>query len=241
MSWDSYSWMIGWNDFCDKVRLPPDGGVRNSTHPSSPRLSSLHRVSLTVMGEGITTTWSHLVLTLYHTNISSYHITMTNTSISIVFVTIVMKKNLICKVIFLIKAFCIEMSAFHSTPNQRDIIPLKIKRETKCYPSLPHRCSYMGPIKVWGWQRLVCFSALWTLWSNKQGLPDLQANSSQTCQSWYPGLFGLAPVQQGQQNSAFLKLKKLTALAATQIPLCPYLFPKCGGTHRHRHTHTEHW
>lgn len=39
--------------------------------------------------------------------------------------------------------------------------------------------------------------ALWTLWSSRQRLTDLQANSLQTCQSHDPGLFGLARVQQG--------------------------------------------
>lgn len=49
--------------------------------------------------------------------------------------------------------------------------------------------------------------ALWTPWSSRQRLTDLQADSSQTCQSPDPGLFGLARVQQGQRSSAYPKFK----------------------------------
>lgn len=70
--------------------------------------------------------------------------------------------------------------------------------------------------------------ALWTPQSSRQRLSDLQANSSQTCQSRDPGLFGLARVQQGRQSSAFLKFKKLTTLAARGECLStPYFVHKC--------------
>lgn len=82
--------------------------------------------------------------------------------------------------------------------------PVTVKHEANCYPSLPHNCSYMGPIKVWGWQKLVCFYEP-AVWSSRQKTADLQANSSQTCQSRDPGLFGLARVQLGRQ-SFLLKL-----------------------------------
>lgn len=91
-----------------------------------------------------------------------------------------------------------------------NMTPLTAKRETNCYPSLPHSCSYMGRIKVWEWQKSWSVSqpgagALWTLRSSRQRLTDLQANSLQTCQSHDPGLFGLARVQQGSGKIQSLK------------------------------------
>lgn len=128
--------------------------------------------------------------------------------------------NLICVVsnfpklpTLLIKVLHITMKVLLSSSNQRrsphifaDIIPLTVTHATNCHPSFPHICSYMGPIQVWGWQRLT----------------DLQTNSSQTYQSRHLALFGLARGQQGWPSSAFLKFKNS---ALCQLEVIAFLPP----------------
>lgn len=128
--------------------------------------------------------------------------------------------NLICVISFITthisyKHINFTLKVLLSIANLRNkILPLTVKHETNCYPSLPHSCSYT----VWdqlrsgdGWQRLVCFWALWTLQSSRQGFTDLQANNSQTCQSSDPARpVWIGPGPAGPAKFCISAVQKLT-------------------------------